>query len=227
MVDEGAAGHRERLRERFAQGGIDSLLDYEILELLLTFVNARGDTKPLAKRLLAEFKSLGGVLNAGADKLQTVDGVGPRTAVLMAFLRDMAAYCLRERVQSRSAISHRRSVEEYLRFEFGHRADEFVAVLFLNTANAVLSAEVVAEGTVNQCVIYPREIVQKALQLGAASMILAHNHPAGTPHPSEADWSMTGRLHEVGRLLDLPLVDHLVVCRDQVQSLRELPRWPR
>jgi DNA repair protein RadC len=227
MVDESAAGHRERLRERFARGGIDALLDYEILELLLTFVQARGDTKPVAKRLLAEFKSLSGVLNADPQQLQAVDGVGPRTALLMAFLRDVAAYCLRERVERRSAISHRRSVEEYLRFEFGHRSDEFVAVLFLDTANAVMSAQVVAEGTVNQCVIYPREIVRKALQLGAASMILAHNHPAGTVQPSEADWSMTARLHEVGRLLDLPLLDHLIVCRNQVQGLRELPRWPR
>ncbi len=227
MVGHGLHGHRTRLRERFGRGGIASFHDHEILEFLLTFVLPRSDTKPIAKRLLARFGSVSAVLGADTEQLTAVSGIGDRAAMLITLVRELAAYSLRERVHERCAFSSRRDVEEYLRLAFGGRRDEYVAVLFLDTANRILSAEVIAEGTVNQCVIYPREVIRKALAAGSSGIILAHNHPAGTPHPSEADWALTNKLYEIGRLLDIPLLDHLIVCRDQVQGLREMPRWPR
>lgn len=227
MVEPDYHGHRARLRERFSRGGIASFHDHEILEFLLTFVLPKGDTKPVAKRLLTRFGSVSAVLGADAEQLTEVKGIGERAAMLVTLVRELAAYSLREQVHQRCAFTSRRDVEEYLRMAFGGRRDEYVAVLFLDTANRILSAEVIAEGTVNQCVIYPREVVRKALAAGSSGMILAHNHPAGTLQPSEADWALTNKLHEIGRLLDIPLLDHLIVCRDQVQGLREMPRWPK
>jgi len=227
MVEKTNDGHRARLRERFSRNGITSLHDHETIELLLTYVVARQDTKAIAKRLLARFHSVGGVLNADISELAEVAGVGTRSALLFALVRDLASYCLRERLQKRSVIANRSDVDQYLRFAFGARRDEYVAVLFLDAANRVITADVVSEGTVNQCVIYPRDLIKRALTVGAAGIILAHNHPAGTLQPSEADWLMTVRLHKIGKLLEIPLLDHIIICRDDVQSLRELPRWPR
>ncbi len=226
MVADSSTGHRSRLRERFTRGGITALHDYEMLELLLSYAIPRRDTKPLARELLKRFRSIGGVLHARGEQLQQVQGIGQQAASLLSLVREVAAYSLHERVEKRHALNDRRTVQEYLRFAFGDRPDEHVAVLFLDAANRVIGSEVVADGTVNQCAIYPREVVRRAILAGAAGIIMAHNHPGGTPAPSEADWSLTRRLHEVGKLLDMSLLDHMIVCRDQVLSLRELPRWP-
>ncbi len=221
------AGHRGRLLERFARAGLDSLHDYEILELLLAYAIPRRDTKPLAKTLLARFQTIGGVLNASAKELETISGIGKRAALLLALVREIGAYCLRENVRRRSVIAHRKDVEAYLRFHFGGRQDEFVAALFIDAANHVLETEIIAEGTVNQCAIYPRTIVEKAMRYGASSLIIAHNHPGGSIEPSEADWQITERLFSVCRLLDIPLLDHIIIVREKAASLRDLPRWPK
>lgn len=226
MVTFDARGHRRRLRERYLRSGLHALHDHEKLELLLTFVILRRDTKPIARDLLKRFGTVGEVLNARPEQLAEVDGVGQQASVLLSLVQEFGAYNLQQRTRRQPALTNRRKVEEYLRTAFGLRQDEYVAVLFLDTANRVINSQVLSEGTVNQCAIYPRELFKKAFGAGAAGIILAHNHPAGSLQPSEADWSLTLRLHELGKLLDLPLLDHLVVCRERVQSLRELPRWP-
>jgi DNA repair protein RadC len=221
------SGHRARLRERFLNAGIESLGDYEILELLLSFAIPRKDTKPIAKDLIKRFKSVNGVLNASIDALSEIEGVGTQTAALLSLVKEVGAYCLKERVDKGSVVSQRKQVEEYLRMHLGHRKDEYIAALFLDTGNHVLATEIIAEGTVNQCALYPRIILEKALKYKAAAIIIAHNHPGGSVHPSEPDWQITHRLIELGRLLDLSVLDHLIVSQDTVISLRELPRWPR
>jgi DNA repair protein RadC len=227
MEPHSFAGHRDRLLSRFEKGGIDGFHDYEIVELLLTYAIPRRDTKALAKALLARFKSLNDLLHASPEELQKTPGIGRRAAYLLRLVREMAAVALRERYQNESVITKRKDVEEYLRFHFGARRDEYVAALFLDNGNHVLATDVLTEGTVNQCAVYPRIIVQKALSHGASSIILAHNHPGGSTQASEADWQITLRLHTVGRLLDIPLIDHVIVSRENVISLRESARWPQ
>lgn len=219
-------GHRRRLLDRFARSGLASLHDYEIVELILTMAIPRKDTKAIAKDLIARFTTVGGVLNAGASEMRETTGVGQKTATILHLLNELIAHCLRERYEKGSAIARRRDVEEYLRFYFGMRKDEYVAVLFLDNANHVIATEEVGKGTVNQCAVYPRMIVEKAIRHGASSMILAHNHPGQSPDASEADWSITERLHKAGRLLDISLLDHIVVSGNGVLSLREQSRWP-
>jgi DNA repair protein RadC len=219
-------GHRERLMERFTENGLGALHQHEIVELLLTYTIPRCDTKPLARKLVNRYKSLSALLNAHSDELMKEPGFGRRSASLFSLIRELMAYCLKEKYDRKSMIGHRHDVEEYLRFYFGQRRDEYVAVLFLGNRNQVLETGIIAEGTVNQCAVYPRTIMEKALRYGAASIIIAHNHPGGGMRPSEADWVLTERLFAICRLLEIPLLDHLIISQQEVVSLKELPRWP-
>jgi DNA repair protein RadC len=219
-------GHRGRLLERYGASGLEAFHAHEILELLLTLVIPRKDTKPIARELLRRFQTVSGCINASEQDLKKVNGIGERSARLFPLLRDIMAYCLKEKYEKQSVISHRRDVEEYLRFHFGMRRDEYVAALYLDNANHVLETSIVAEGTVNQCAVYPRTIIERALRCSAATVLLAHNHPGGGLNPSEADWTITERLYTIGRLLEIPLLDHIIISHQKVVSLRDLPRWP-
>ncbi len=222
----GHEGHRKRLLDRFAENGLGALHLHEIVELILTFTIQRRDTKPLARELVRRYRSLSALLNTDTGELVTVPGMGKRSAAHFLLIREIMAYCLKEKYERKSLITHRHDVEEYLRFHFGGRRDEYVAALFLGNRNQVLETGIIAEGTVNQCAVYPRMIVEKALRYGAASIIIAHNHPGGGLKPSEADWTLTERIFMICKLLDIPLLDHLIISQQQVVSLKELPRWP-
>jgi DNA repair protein RadC len=222
----GYAGHRARLLEKYIKSGISSLNDYEILELLLTFALPYRDTKPIAKRLLATYGSISSALSAPLDELAAIDGLGRRSAALLALVKETMTFCLNEKFVAKPAISHRGDVEEYLRFSFGHRRDEYMAAVLLDGANRVIAAEVIAEGTVNRCAVYPRQVIEHALKRGAAAFIIAHNHPAGTARPSEEDWKLTERLMTAGNSMDIPLIDHVIITKNSAVSLRDYDRWP-
>jgi len=221
------SGHRQRLMQRFTKTGLSGLHDYEIVELILTFVIQRKDTKTIAKKLIAHYKTISAILNAKPDELAQFSGIGSKTAHFLSLFKEVMAYCLCEKYEKQSVISRRKDIEEYLRFHFGMRKDEFVAVLFLDNSNRVLDTEEIVAGTVNQCVVYPRVIIEKALKHGASSIIMAHNHPGGSVHASESDWQITERLHSVGKILDISLLDHIIIVRDKVISLRDQVRWPK
>ncbi|MBD3420722.1 MAG: DNA repair protein RadC [Chitinivibrionales bacterium] len=221
------AGHRTRLLQRFQQGGIQAFHDYEILELLLTYAIPRKDTKELAKSLLRHYKSLSGVLHAEPAQLQHFEGIGARAAHLFILMKEVMAWCLHESYDKRPIIAHSNDVRDYLRFHYGHRGYEYVAALFLDNAHAVIATEVIAEGTANQCVIYPRAVVESALKNKAAAFLVAHNHPGGTLNPSVADWKITRRLFQIGKLLDMPLLDHIIICKTATVSLKDHVEWPK
>lgn len=220
-------GHRARLLDRFVKNGISALHPHEIIELILTFTIPRRDTKPLARQLTDKFKTITAVINSPQDELKSIDGVSERSAGLFLLIKELIGYCLKEKYEHQSMISHRKDVEEYLRFYFGQRRDEYVASIYLDNANHVLQTDIISEGTVNQCAVYPRAIIDKALRCSAASIVLAHNHPGGGLNPSEADWLITEKLITIGKLLDIPLMDHIIISPIKVVSLREMPRWPR
>jgi DNA repair protein RadC len=220
------SGHRARLLERFEENGISALSDHEIIELLLTYVHARCDTKSIAKDLLKTFKTISGVVSAPSKQLRTVNGIGPKAAALFPLIKELMSCCLKEKYREQPLIAHRTDVEDHLRFHFGLMREEYVAALFLDNANRVINAEIISEGTVNQCVVYPRTVIELALKRGAASIILAHNHPGGSTTPSEADWDITKRLFDIGKLLEIPLLDHIIIAKETAFSLRELSRWP-
>lgn len=222
----GTSGHRARLLERYIKTGISSLNNYEILELLLTFALPRKDTKPIAKQLLSHYGTVNAVVNAPLDELSDFSGLGRRSAAIFTLVKDMMAFCLNEESIKKPVSTHRGDIEKYLRLNLGHRREEYAAAVFLDAAGHIIGTEIVAEGTVNRCAVYPRTIMASAMRCGAASFIFAHNHPAGIVTPSEGDWQATERLIAAGKCMDLPLLDHIIISKDKIVSLREFERWP-
>jgi DNA repair protein RadC len=214
------------LLEKYAERGLSAFSDYEVLEFLLTFALPRIDTKPLAKDLLARYGTVSAVINAPLDELREIKGLGQRSAILLTLVKDIIAYSLRERVIDKPVITQRGDVENYLRSRLSERRDEYVIALYLDNGNRVLGDEIVAEGTVNRCVIFPRKVMEGAMRRSAASFILVHNHPGGTAAASEEDWKTTERLYNARKQIDIPMLDHIIISKDKAVSLREFKRWP-
>ncbi|HEX8233221.1 MAG TPA: DNA repair protein RadC [Caulobacteraceae bacterium] len=215
-------GHRERLRERVANGGFASLHDYEALELYLFRTFPRGDVKPLAKALLARFGSLSGVLSASVEDLRTIQGVGEAAALDLKLVHELAQRIGLEPLSRRTVISSWSALLSYVRVALKHEPREQFRVLFLDRKNQLIADEVMNEGTVDHAPVYPREIVRRALELSASSLILLHNHPSGDPTPSRADIDMTRQIVAAAKPLNISVHDHLIVGREGVASFKAM-----
>ena len=214
-------GHRQRLRARAAIS-FAALPDYELLELILARSLPRRDVKPLAKALLARFGGVAGVFGASAEELRTVKGVGPGTALDLKLVHEATARMSRGEVRKRPMISSWSALLAYVRTAMAHEAREQFRVLFLDKKNQLIADEVMNEGTVDHAPVYPREVVRRALELGASAVILTHNHPSGDPTPSSADIDMTRQVIEAARALRIAVHDHLVIGREGVASFKAL-----
>ncbi len=215
-------GHRERLRERFLNGGNDALADYELLELVLFRAIARRDVKPLAKDLLKQFGSFAEVVSAPIERLKSVAGLGEAAITELKIVEAAAHRLARGQVQNRPVLSSWSSVLDYCRTAMAFAAKEQFRVLFLDKRNRLIADEVQQEGTVDHTPVYPREVVKRALELSATAVILVHNHPSGDPSPSRADIEMTKQIIEVAKPLGIEVHDHIIVGRDGHASLRGL-----
>ncbi len=204
-------GHRERLRARLLERGGESLADYEVLEMLLFGARARGDTKPLAKRLIAQFGSLGAVLAASPDELRQVKGMGEVSAALIKVVHEAGRRMTREEVHDRPVMSSYKKVVDYCRAEIGHEPVEQLHLLFLDRKNFLIADEPHQRGTIDHTPVYPREVVKRALELSASAIILVHNHPSGDPTPSRADIKMTNDIVEAAASLKITILDHIVI----------------
>jgi DNA repair protein RadC len=222
MAAEDKAGHRERLRARFLEGGADALADYELLELVLFNANARRDMKPLAKALIARFGSFAGVLGAEPAQLREVPDVGEATIALLKSVQAAAVRLAREKAMERPVIGSWDKLLAYCRTALANAPTERVHVLYLDTKNRLIRAEAQGEGTIDHTPVYPREVVKRALALGAASLILVHNHPSGDPKPSKADIEMTREIAKAAQALGIELHDHLVIGKRGHASFRSL-----
>ena len=215
-------GHRGRLRERAAAGGLVALPDYELLELFLFRSIPKRDVKPLAKQLLGRFGSLSGVLGATSEELRTVAGVGEAVALDLKLLHEAALRTARAAIGKRPVISSWSALLAYVKTALAHEGREQFRVLFLDRKNQLIGDEVMNRGTVDHAPVYPREVMRRALELSASAVILVHNHPSGDPTPSAPDVDMTRQVVEAGRALRITVHDHLVVGRDGVASLKAL-----
>ncbi|RXZ64996.1 RadC family protein [Pelagerythrobacter rhizovicinus] len=214
------AGHRARLRQRLLTGGAEALADYEVLEYLLFAANPRGDTKPLAKALLARFGSLPGVLNADPGALRQVKGMGETGAATLKAVALAARRMARGQVAQKPVLGSWQALLDYLTIDMAHLTVERVRVLYLDTRNRLIADHHVGDGSIDEAAIHPREVVKKALDVGASAMILVHNHPSGNPEPSRADIQITQRIAEAGRLLGIVVHDHVIVGREGHTSLK-------
>lgn len=214
-------GHRQRLRKRYSQSGIDTLHDYEVLELLLFYAIPRKDTKALAKDLLKRFGSLKKLMDADPQAIKALPGVGAQTAMLVGLVRDLGTLYLREKATETAQISSTKALLDYCMASMGGLKDERFNVIYLNAQNRIIETEVIQEGIVNQAVVYPRKILEKALQHKASAVILVHNHPSGHVKPSEADIRLTRTLQDTARVLDILIHDHIIVGENRYFSFRE------
>ena len=214
-------GHRARLRARFDEAGADGMPEYELLELLLFRALSRGDVKPLAKRLIERFGSIGGVLGAEREALKNVEGVGDIVIHTLKLAQALNERTLRETVTGRPVIGSWEAVVDYCTAQLAHRTAEHFRVLFLDSRNALIKDEEQQQGTVDHVVLYPREVIKRALELGASAVILVHNHPSGDPSPSRADVELTKEIAKAGATMGVTVHDHLVIGRSRHVSLRE------
>lgn len=220
--DNGTAGHRERLRERFLKGGAEAMPDYELLELTLFGVIPRRDTKPLAKALLARFGSFAEVIAAPRARLLEVKGAGEAVANHLKIIEAAAHRLAKAKVIGRPALSSWAALIDYCTAAMAREAVEAFRVLYLDRKNILIADEVQNRGTIDHTPVYPREIVKRALELSATAIILVHNHPSGDPTPSRADIEMTREIEKAARALQIAVHDHLVIGRAGHASFKSL-----
>ena len=221
-TDNGTAGHRERLRTRFLKGGADAMPDYELLELTLVAAVPRRDTKPLAKALLARFGSFAEVIAATAARLMEIKGVGESVVQQLKIVEAAAHRSAKTRVINRPALSSWTALLDYCTAAMARVTNEEFRVLFLDRKNVLIADEVQNRGTVDHTPVYPREIVKRALELSASSIILVHNHPSGDPTPSRDDIAMTREVAAAAKSLGIAVHDHLVIGRSGHASFKSL-----
>ena len=215
-------GHRARLRERFLKGGADALPDYELLELLLMQAQPRRDMKPLAKALLRRFGTFQRVISADPQELLEISGIGEAALVTIKTVQAAALRLARAEAMERPVMSSWQKVLDYCRASMAYGKTEQFRLLFLDRKNALIADEVQQRGTVDHTPVYPREVVKRALELGAASIIMVHNHPSGDPTPSKADIAMTREVVEAALKLGISVHDHIVIGASGHASLKSL-----
>jgi DNA repair protein RadC len=215
-------GHRERLRNRFRDGGETALADYEILELLLFRLIPRRDTKPIAKALISRFGTLGGVLGAPPALLQEVKGIGESVALDLKLIANVAQRMLKSELREKQVLSSWSSVIDYCHAAMAYETTEQFRILFLDKRNVLIADEIQGRGTIDHTPVYPREVVKRALELSATAIILVHNHPSGDPTPSRADIDMTRTIVDTAKPLGITVHDHIIIGKDGHASLKGL-----
>jgi DNA repair protein RadC len=225
-LEEGIAplylGHRERLRDRFLAGGPDAMPDYELLEMVLFRAIKRGDTKPIAKALIARFGTFAEVISAPANLLMEVKGVGPVVVTELKLIRAAALRLAKGEVINRPILATWNNIIEYCRAAMAFQDVETFRLLFLDKKNQLIADEEQQRGTVDYTPVYAREVVKRALELSASAIILVHNHPSGDPTPSLADIDMTKKIILASEKLNILVHDHIIIGRKGHVSFRNL-----
>jgi len=214
-------GHRDRLRDRFMEAGAEALADYELLELILFRAIPRRDVKPDAKQLIKRFGSLADVISADPALLR--EETGSESVVReLKIVQAAALHLAQSAVLNRPLLSSWSALLEYCHAAMAYETKESFRILFLNHKNILIADEKQQKGTIDHTPVYPREVMQRAMNLSASSIILVHNHPSGDPTPSRADIEMTKQIIETGRQLKIAVHDHIVVGRGKTVSFRQL-----
>ena len=216
-------------RERYRIAGrLDGLSEKEKIEVILSYAHDSKSAVSVAGRLCKKYPTVYKLLYAKADDVTSIAKDDGKTAELLNVMRETMSNALRVSVLSEpTPITCRTDVLEYLRFTLGGLNIEKFLVVSLDNRNRPVGIDEISAGTVNRCVIFPRLVFETALKNGATSVILVHNHPGGRADPSDEDWTTTERVHKVGRLIDIPVHDHIIIASPtNTVSMREFKRWP-
>ncbi|CAL9914460.1 DNA repair protein RadC [Candidatus Liberibacter solanacearum] len=215
-------GHRNRLRDRFLQGGNSALADYEILKLILFKLMPRRDTKSIAKALLKRFITLGGVFGALLHLLQEIEGIGKTAALELKLISVASQRILKSKLINQKILDSWSTLLDYCKITLAHEEREQFRILFLNKHDVLIADEIQSRGTIDHVPVYLREIVYRCLELSASSIILVHNHPSGNPNPSSADIGMTQNIISTLTPLNITVHDHIIIGKDEFVSFKGL-----
>ena len=204
-------GHRERLKQRFADSGGEGLADYEILELLLMQFIPRRDVKPAAKYLLKKAGALHKVMDMPPHQIAEAPGIGDKTAFVFSVLKTFNMRAKREAVLKKPAFLNKLDLLAYLYDKMTPLQHEEFHVIYLNSKNYVLAEEMLFRGTIDTSVVYPREVIKTALEKGARSLVLVHNHPSGDPTPSQDDFHLTAEIQKLATPMGIHIEDHIII----------------
>lgn len=208
-------GHRQRLRDKVLQYGVESCTDIEIIEILLSFSMPRSDCKEAARAALELFKTLPAVLDATPQELQQIKGIGPKNIFALRFIQGVARRYLRQRAIGKQYVRSSLEVVDYLAHTMHGLGREVLFAVFLDASHAILDVAVVAEGTITVNTVYPRELIKTALARNAASLVFAHNHPSGALKPSAHDLELTLTLCIACSIMHIKVLDHLIIGAGQ------------
>jgi DNA repair protein RadC len=214
-------GHRQRIKNKFRESGISGWHDYEILELVLSYAIPRKDTKPIAKNLIEKFGNLNNVINADIKDLIEVKGISEHTAIFIRLFKDVSLKLLEKQIYTIDLVSSPGTAYDYLKMIIGNSSDENFIAIFLNHRNIVTSSEILQKGTIDEAVVYPRKIVERALYHHAANVVISHNHPAGSLEPSRDDIKVTKQIKDALKTVDIGLLDHILVTKNGYYSFKE------
>lgn len=214
-------GHRQRLRDKFQKSGLDGFHDYEIIELLLTLGTPRKDCKQPAKDALKKFGSLKAVLEAAPKDLQEIKGIGNNNVFGLKIAQAVSRRYLADRIIDTDFIRSSDEVLEYLKHNLRDKNREMFLVIYLNGRNRILKMEKLFEGTLSTSVVYPREVIKRALDNDAAALVFVHNHPSGNPNPSQDDLTITKQLKAAAQAIDISVHDHLIIAGNDIYSFAD------
>ncbi len=214
-------GHRQRVKDLALKSGLDGFAGHQVLELLLFYAMPYKDTKEVAYRLIQRFGTFGDVLNADYEALLQVEGVGPNTATLLTLMPEFFRRYEKDRFGAKVRLLDQATMMEYVRHLFTGCSYEAFYLIALDNSNHVLNAVKISQGSLTEVAIYPRLVVEAALNCRADSVVLAHNHPSGDMRPSAADIDLTQRICAVLEEIGISVLDHIIMCGEQCFSFVE------
>ncbi|MEO8598506.1 MAG: DNA repair protein RadC [bacterium] len=211
----------QRPRERLIKHGPQKLSDAELLAVFLRTGVTGKSAVDLGREMIGHFGSLNGLFSARIKEFSVINGLGPAKFAQLQAVLELARRALAEELEDGVTLSSPQAVRHYLQLLLGNKQYESFAVLFLDVKNRLIASEELFRGTLTYASVYPREIVKAALAHNAAAIILAHNHPSGSPEPSTADHQLTQTLKQALELVDVRVLDHFIVAGHQIHSFAE------
>lgn len=214
-------GHRDRLRKRFMNYGIGSLQEYEIVEMLLTFLTPYRDVKETAKDLMNKFGSIKGIIDAPPKELKKIKYVKDKTIELLKFIKEVSIYYQRQKAQEVPISKSYDELIEYCIRKIGDKKDEEFRVISLDSNLTMIADDLISQGTIDKAFVYPRKVIETALNRKAYAVILVHNHPNVDPQPSDYDINLTKTLEIPAKILGLIIYDHLIITKNEYFSFKK------
>lgn len=211
----------QRPRERLIRQGASALSDAELLAVFLRTGIPGKSAVELGRDMIGHFGSLNGMFAATLNGFSAIKGLGPAKFAQLQAVMELARRALSEDLQNGVALDSPAKVRQYLQLMLANKSHESFVVLYLDVKNRLVSCEELFRGTLTRAVVYPREVVKAALTNNAAAVIIAHNHPSGSPQPSAADHTLTTALKNALALVDIRIVDHVVVAGSRTFSFVE------